>query len=238
MAAIIALLVLLWAEANGCWIWMVLGIFWMPLRFHVDIVGFLPVLGYLVCLAVPATWEYWTKSDQDLFFIKPLCMMKIKACHATVHDQSNRDPLTTLVLGSTYYWKAFEYEYKWSYPPKTISEPTPWLHVNYYRPKVKPCQDEQTLVKGAYKNQLNRVPTKVTDTNLTYRQTHVSIQWNLNAYPYPTRQVSKSWHTLDGSFNIDWRGLVIFDLPSVLKFKNMSSISTSDTSSWWELNLM
>ena len=127
--------------------------------------------------------------------------------------------LTTLVIGSIYYWKAFEYEYKWPYPPKTISEPTHWLHVNYYRPKVKPCQDEQTLVKGAYKNQLNRVPTKVTDTNLTYRQTHVSIQWNLNAYPYPTRQVSKSWHTLDGSFNIDWRGLVIFDLPSVLKFK-------------------
>ena len=46
MAAIIALLVLLWAEANGCWIWMVLGIFWMPLRFHVDIARFLPMLGY------------------------------------------------------------------------------------------------------------------------------------------------------------------------------------------------
>ena len=84
-----------------------------------------------------------------------------------------------------------QYEYKWSYPQKTVSGPTHWLRVNYYRPKVKPCQDEQTLVKGAYKNQLNRVPTKVTDTNLTYRQTHVSIQWNLNAYPYPTRQVSK-----------------------------------------------
>ena len=165
---------------------------------------------------------------------------------ATVHDENkmlsshcawSQQLRSNWLIGSIF-WKAFQYEYKWSYPQKTVSEPTHWLRVNYYRPKVKPCQDEQTLVKGAYKNQLNRVPTKVTDTNLTYRQTHVLIQWNLNAYPYPTRQVSKSWHTLDGSFNIDWRGLVLFDIPSVLKFQNMSSISTSDTSSWWELKLM
>ena len=31
---------------------MVLGIFWIPLRFHVDIVRFLSVLGYLTCLAL------------------------------------------------------------------------------------------------------------------------------------------------------------------------------------------
>ena len=118
---------------------------------------------------------------------------------ATVHDEHkmlsshcawSQQLRSNWLIGSIF-WKAFQYEYKWSYPQKIVSEPTHWLRVNYYRPKVKPCQDEQTLVKGAYKNQLNRVPTKVTDTNLTYRQTHVSIQWNLNAYPYPTRQVSK-----------------------------------------------
>jgi hypothetical protein len=63
MAIIIALFVLLWAATNGCWIWMVLGILWIPLRFHVDIVRFLPVLWYLACLAGAfhhdAKWDVW-----------------------------------------------------------------------------------------------------------------------------------------------------------------------------------
>ncbi len=165
---------------------------------------------------------------------------------ATVHDENkmlsshcawSQQLRSNWLIGSIF-WKAFQYEYKWSYPQKTVSEPTHWLHVNYYRPKVKPCQDEQTLVKGAYKNQLNRVPTKL--QILTWLTGKPMFQYNETLMLTPTQlgRCQKSWHTLDGSFNIDWRGLVIFDIPSVLKFKNMSSISTSDTSSWWELKLM
>ena len=165
---------------------------------------------------------------------------------ATVHDENktlsshcawSQQLRSNWLIGSIF-WKAFQYEYKWSYPQKIVSEPTHWLRVNYYRPKVKPCQDEQTLVKGAYKNQLNRVPTKL--QILTWLTGKPMFQYNETLMLTPTQlgRCQKSWHTLNGSFNIDWRGLVIIDIPSVLKFKNMSSISTSDTSSWWELKLM
>ncbi len=109
-------------------------------------------------LFVIATWE----TKQSLIKTYSLSSHCMHDENKSLSSQSawSKQMRSNKLIGSIY-WKAFEYEYKWSYPLKTISESTHKLLVKYHRLKVKPCHDEQTIVKGAYKNQLNRVPIKL-----------------------------------------------------------------------------